>query len=95
LTINFRKLYQPIAHKSAKFNAENHAFHKMFFSAAFVQKRQPYGRQFSLPITFFFRPDLSYFAEFSAGWQQCFPVPIYLSGAPTETHHGSASIRAS
>jgi hypothetical protein len=36
------------------------------FSAAFVKKWRPYGRQFSLLISFFFRPVLSYFAEFSA-----------------------------
>jgi hypothetical protein len=58
------------------------------FSAAFGQKRRPYGRQFFSANNFFLGPVLSYFAEFSAGWQQCVllifttplppPAPNYL-----------------
>jgi hypothetical protein len=40
-----------------------------YFFAAFVPKRRPCGRQFSRLVVFL-RPVLSYFAEFSAGWQQ-------------------------
>jgi hypothetical protein len=51
-----------------------HVFHEIFFvgrfSAAFGKKRRPYGRQFFSPNYFFLGPVLSYFAEFSAGWQQ-------------------------
>jgi hypothetical protein len=40
------------------------------FSAAFGKKRRPYGRQFFSANRLFLGPVLSYFAEFSAGWQQ-------------------------
>jgi hypothetical protein len=40
------------------------------FSAAFGKKRRPYGCQFFSANRFFLGPVLSYFAEFSAGWQQ-------------------------
>jgi hypothetical protein len=40
------------------------------FSAAFSQKWRPYGRRFFSADHFFLGPVLSYFAEFSAGWQQ-------------------------
>jgi hypothetical protein len=41
------------------------------FLTAFAQKQRPYGRQFFPATEFFLGPVLSYFAEFSAGWQQC------------------------
>jgi hypothetical protein len=48
------------------------------FSAAFVQKRRPYGRQILPASHFLLRPLLSYFAEFSAGWQQFFRHSVHI-----------------
>jgi hypothetical protein len=51
-----------------------HVFYKIFFfgrfSAACTKNRRPYGRQIFPANHFFLRPVWSYFAEFSAGWQQ-------------------------
>jgi hypothetical protein len=44
-------------------------FFRLFFGRFFSKKWWPYGRQFSSASNFFLRPVLSYFAEFSAGWQ--------------------------
>jgi hypothetical protein len=45
-------------------------FTSKFFSAAFPKKWRPYGHQFFSANSFFLRPVLSYFAEYSGSWQQ-------------------------
>jgi hypothetical protein len=51
-----------------------HILHTIFFSAGFVKNRRPYGRQIFSANHFCIWPVLRYFAEFSAGWQQCPPL---------------------
>jgi hypothetical protein len=47
-----------------------HLFHHIFFGRF---RPKTYGRQFFLANNFFLGPVLSYFAEFLASWQQCWP----------------------
>jgi hypothetical protein len=61
------------------------------FSAAFPQKWRPYGRQFFSAINFYLRPVLSYFAEFSAGWQQCMTGAMVMQ---PQRQHTSLVVRA-
>jgi hypothetical protein len=57
-------------------NPINHGkIHRIFFSAGFQPLLSKLGgrtaAKFSRPIIYFIRSVLCYFAEFSAGWQQC------------------------
>jgi hypothetical protein len=45
-------------------------FIKYFFRPLLAKKRWPHGRPFFSANRLFLGPVLSYFAEFSAGWQQ-------------------------
>jgi hypothetical protein len=74
LKLYFRKSCEDSCFKNSVFYGEKHVFFKIFFfgrfSVAFARIRQPYGRQIFPANHFFLRPVLSYFAEFSASWQE-------------------------
>jgi hypothetical protein len=83
LKLYFRKSCEDNCFNNSVSYGEKHVFFKIFFfgrfSAAFAKIRRPYRRQMFPANHFFLRPILSYFAEFSAGWQQCkhFAVNIF------------------